>query len=117
MFEEYRKLLSWGELKKLNSMFDELKELPISEQITFSVICTLKALCRWQVWVSLAFLVLCVYLGLKLGNILGLRIGFLNLGLIPACIIGGSAYGIVCAYEAKKILQQLLLKKNEREKA
>ena len=98
-------------------MFDELKELPISEQITFSVICMLKALCRWQVWVSLAFLGLCAYLGLKLGNIFGLKIGFLNLGLIPACIVGGSVYSIVHAYEAKKILQQLLLKNIEREKA
>ena len=94
MFEEYTKLLSWDKIKKLNS-WDELKYLPFSQQIYFAMVSTLKALCRWQVWISLLFLALCVYLGTKMGIILNMKFGIFNIPGLFGCAIGSSVFGIV----------------------
>ena len=116
MLEKYRKLLSWGEIKKLNS-WDELKDLPFSQQIYFPLISTIKALCHWQVWVSLLFLALCASLGTKTGITLGMKFGIFNLPGLFGCAIGGAVFGIVLSYEAKKALHQIIEKAHNQKKA
>ena len=116
MFEEYRKLLSWEEIKKLNS-WDELKDLAFSQQIYFSLVSTLKALCHWQVWISLLFLALCAYLGTKTGIILGMKFGIFNIPGLFSCAIGSAVFAIVFSYEAKKALRRIIDKAHEQKKA
>jgi len=116
MFEEYKKLLSWSEIKKLNS-WHELGGLPYSEQIRFSLLFYLKALCRWQVWLSLLFLAVCGYLCVKGGVALGLKFGIINvLGLLGGAI-GGGVFSIVLTYEAKKALYQMMQKDRKKREA
>ena len=110
MFDEYKKLLSWGEIKKLNS-WEELKGLSNSRQVYFSVISMLRALVHWQVWVAMSFLALCGYFGMKFGNFLGLKIGLINLGGLCGAVVGGAVYSIVHVFEAKKYLRKLMQKK------
>ena len=110
MSDEYKKLLSWGEIKKLNS-WEELEGLSSSRQLYFVVISMLRALAHWQVWVAMAFLALCVYFGRKLGISFGLRIGLINLGSLCGAAAGGAVYSIVHIFEAKKYLRKLMHKK------
>ena len=116
MFNGNRKLLSWSEIKKLNS-WDELQDLSPSQQAYFSVLSVLKALGHWQVWLAMLFLALCGYSGTKIGTILGLKFGIFNLPGLFGCIIGGSVFSIVISYEAKKILHEVMKKNNRHKKA
>ena len=113
MFEEYKKLLNWSELKKLNS-WEQLKGLSYTQQVSFTVISTLKALIHWQVWVALGFLAVCVCLGKKFGVSFGIEIWSINLGVLFGAAIGGAVYSTVHIFEAKKALRQVMQKMDKR---
>ena len=107
MFDEYKNLLSLSEIKKLNSL-EELRGLPNSQQIYYTFISMVKALAHWQVWVSMAFLAFCVYVGRELGIFFGLKIGRINIGILLCGVFGAAVYSIIHLYEARKHIRKLI---------
>ncbi|MFC1824208.1 hypothetical protein ACFL9T_15965 [Thermodesulfobacteriota bacterium] len=110
MFNEYKNMLSWSEIKRLNS-WEELHGLSNSQKKYFIMVSMLKALLHWQVWVSMAFLALCAYLGDEFGTFFGLKFGIINFGTMFWGAIGAFVYSIVHLHEAKKHLGKLMKEK------
>lgn len=109
MLDEYKKLLSWSEIRKLNSM-EELRGLPTYLQLRYTVISMIKALTHWQVWASMAFLALCVYIGREFGDFVGMKIGRINIFVLIFGAFGGAVYGIIHLNEARKHIRKFIKK-------
>ena len=107
MFDEYKKLFAWREIKKLNSL-EELRGLSTYLQLRYTVISMVKALTHWQVWASMAFLALCAFIGREFGNYLGMKIGRINVLSLICVVFGAAVYSIIHLHEARKYIRKFI---------